>query len=197
MTTQILNWLSHQGALELGVFTTNLCYCYFSCPFILLKIIIAETCSRTSIVARLRSQSGLGQKWLLLRQESHAWFFLWEPPYPICLWNESSKVITRIHLKVKGMLVIFTTASWNVSFDSWDGVQSRTTPATSRARDVLALPQDQWFCNYSYGGLVWRGKGALGSIGLQIICQDIQNLFIRLKRSSLESVQGSGHHRQT
>ena len=27
-----------------------------------------------SIVARLRSQNGLGQKWILLCQESHAWF---------------------------------------------------------------------------------------------------------------------------
>ena len=36
-----------------------------------LKIII---CSRASIVFKLKSHNGLGQKWLLLCQESHAWF---------------------------------------------------------------------------------------------------------------------------
>ena len=33
-----------------------------------------ETCSRTSIVARLRSQKWLRPKWLFLCQESHSWF---------------------------------------------------------------------------------------------------------------------------
>ena len=50
-----------------------------------LRKLITETCSRVSIVARLTSQNGLGQKWLLLCQESHAASFPLETLYLICL----------------------------------------------------------------------------------------------------------------
>ena len=36
--------------------------------------LITETCSRASVLDRLRSPNGLGQKWLLLYQESHTCF---------------------------------------------------------------------------------------------------------------------------
>ena len=39
-----------------------------------LRSFVTKTCSKTSIRARFRSQTGLGQKWLLLCRESHAWF---------------------------------------------------------------------------------------------------------------------------
>ena len=53
--------------------------------FVPLRSLIAETCSRASIEARLRSLNGSGQKWLLLCHESHTWFSLWDSPKPICL----------------------------------------------------------------------------------------------------------------
>ena len=70
---------------ELGVFTSDILSLLlllllpddtglFLHSFVTLRQLITETCSRVSIVARLRSQNGLGQKWLLLCQESHAWF---------------------------------------------------------------------------------------------------------------------------
>lgn len=76
------------------------CYCYFSClishlslpSLVPLRSFITETCSRISTVAGSRSQNGLGQKWLLLCQESHAWFSLSGDFYPICSqphWNIS------------------------------------------------------------------------------------------------------------
>ena len=39
-----------------------------------LRSLITETRKRTNTVPRLRSQNGLGQKWFLLCQQSHAWF---------------------------------------------------------------------------------------------------------------------------
>lgn len=39
--------------------------------FVSLRLLI-ETCKRTKIVPRLRSQNGLGQKWFFLCQQSHA-----------------------------------------------------------------------------------------------------------------------------
>ena len=77
------------------------CYCYFSClvshlslpSLVPLRSFIIETCSRTSIVARSRSQNGLDQKMaFFLCQESHAWFSLSEDSYPLCSqphWNIS------------------------------------------------------------------------------------------------------------
>ena len=70
-----------------------LCYCYFSCLivsafFVLLRSLITKTCSRASIVARLRSQNGLGQKWLLC-QESHVWFSFSGDLYRFCLHKDT------------------------------------------------------------------------------------------------------------
>ena len=42
--------------------------------FVPLRSLNTQTCSRASTVARLRLQNGLGPKWLLFCQESHAWF---------------------------------------------------------------------------------------------------------------------------
>lgn len=42
--------------------------------FVSLRSLITETCKRTNTVPRLRSQNGLGRKWFLLCQQSHAWF---------------------------------------------------------------------------------------------------------------------------
>ena len=42
--------------------------------FVSLRSLITETHKRTNTVPRLRSQNGLGQKWFLLCQQSHAWF---------------------------------------------------------------------------------------------------------------------------
>ena len=42
--------------------------------FVPLRLLIIETCSRASIMVRLRSQNGLSWKWLLLCQENHACF---------------------------------------------------------------------------------------------------------------------------
>ena len=41
--------------------------------FLSLRLLITETCSRGSVVARLRSQNGLGQNGFSC-QESHSWF---------------------------------------------------------------------------------------------------------------------------
>jgi len=46
----------------------------FLYSFVPLRSLIIETCLRTRLVAKLRSQNGLRQKWLLFCQESHAWF---------------------------------------------------------------------------------------------------------------------------
>lgn len=60
----------------------------FSCvPVFLysLKITNYWTCSRAGMVARLRSQNGLSQKWLLLHQGSCTWFSLPSDPLPCLL----------------------------------------------------------------------------------------------------------------
>ena len=70
-----------------GIFTTNIVSLLwllllpdntrlFLHSFVPLRLFTTKICSRSSIVAKLRSQSGLGQWWLLLYQKSHAWFSL-------------------------------------------------------------------------------------------------------------------------
>ena len=61
------------------------CYCKFFCPTVVVcshKMLNLENCSKASLVARLRLENGLSQKWFLLCQESHAWF---SSSCPICL----------------------------------------------------------------------------------------------------------------
>ena len=53
--------------------------------FCSLKIIIIKSFSVLSIVTRLRLQNGIGQKWLLLCQESHASFCFSRDPLPYML----------------------------------------------------------------------------------------------------------------
>ena len=64
---------------ELGVFTIDLLSLLLLlhslitiCSFVPHKIITTETCSKATIVSRLRLQNGLGQN--NLSQESHSWF---------------------------------------------------------------------------------------------------------------------------
>ena len=64
---------------ELGVFTVYLLSLLLLlylpitvCSLVPHKIIITETCSKATIVTRLRLQNGLGQN--NLNQESHSWF---------------------------------------------------------------------------------------------------------------------------
>lgn len=61
--------------------------CLFTHSFVPLKSLTTETYSSAwaSIAARLRSQKGLGLKWLLLHQESHASFSSPETPALPCL----------------------------------------------------------------------------------------------------------------
>ena len=81
---------------ELGVFTTDILplvlllllpddSCLFLHSFVPLRSLITEICSKASIVARLRSPNGLGQKWLLFRQGSHDWFSFSRDPQPYLL----------------------------------------------------------------------------------------------------------------
>ena len=53
--------------------------------FVRLRSVITESCSRASTVARLRSQNGLSEKWLILCQESHEWFCFSGDPAPYLL----------------------------------------------------------------------------------------------------------------
>ena len=53
--------------------------------FVPLRSSVTENCSRASTAAKLRPQNGLGQKRLLLCQESHAWFSFSRDSYLICL----------------------------------------------------------------------------------------------------------------
>ena len=87
---ECVRWISTTET-DLGVFTTHTLslllllllsdsYHLFLHSFVPLRSLITENCSRASTVARLRSQNGLGQKWLLLCQESHSWVsFSWDP----------------------------------------------------------------------------------------------------------------------
>ena len=59
------------SALAGGFFST---VCLESPTFVPWGALITETCSRASVLARLRSQNSLGQKWFLLYQESHTCF---------------------------------------------------------------------------------------------------------------------------
>ena len=79
----LILWLSSRLIFtietELGVFTVDLLslllllYLLITvCSFVLHKIIIIETCSKATIVTRLRLQNGLGQN--NLSQEGHSWF---------------------------------------------------------------------------------------------------------------------------
>ena len=66
--------------------------------FVPLRSLITETCSRTSTVARLRSQNGFGPKWLLFCQDSRgAWFPSSRMPPTL-----SAYMATGPHLKLSG-----------------------------------------------------------------------------------------------
>ena len=74
--------LTLTSEIELGVFATDLLSLLLLSvlldsslllpSFVSLRLLITETCKRTKIVPRLRSHNGLGQKWFLLCQQSHA-----------------------------------------------------------------------------------------------------------------------------
>ena len=86
---------------ELGVLPTDILFllwllflpdnsCLFLHSSVALRLLIIETSSRMSIVAKLRSQNGSDQKWFLLCQENHAWFsfsrdFLTLPAFKVTL----------------------------------------------------------------------------------------------------------------
>ena len=80
---------------ELGVYATDLLFLLLLLllldsslllpSFVSLRSLITETRKRTNTVPRLRSQNGLGQKWFLLCQQSHAWFSFSGMLYPVCL----------------------------------------------------------------------------------------------------------------
>ena len=77
---------------------------------VILRSLITETCSRASTAARLRSQNGLGQKWLHLCRENHTWFSFSEDPYFICL-QLSFQI--RSHSGAEGLdFSIFRGGSW-------------------------------------------------------------------------------------
>ena len=58
----------------------------FLLPSLPLRSLITETCSsKVLCMARLRSQSGLSQKWLLMSREPWLVLFLQEPPTLICI----------------------------------------------------------------------------------------------------------------
>ena len=95
--------------IELGNFTTDLLSllllflllddnCIFLHSFVPWRSLITETCSRTSIITMLRPQNGLGQKWLFLCQESHAWFSFSTDPLPSLL-THTSFLFSEILLK--------------------------------------------------------------------------------------------------
>ena len=81
----------------LGVFTTDILSLLlllrlldnsrlFLHSFALLRSLITEICSRTSIVASLRSQNGLGQKWLIYVKKAMTGSFSGDPlPYLLIL----------------------------------------------------------------------------------------------------------------
>ena len=60
--------------------------------FLLLRSLITETCSRASIMARLRSQNGFSQ-------ESHAWFFFKDHP-------TLSAYTPKLHLRVVNISIV-------------------------------------------------------------------------------------------
>ena len=79
---QIALYTPWGGARVLFYCKTVVSWLCFLCSFIHsipLRPLITETHSRAVIVARLRSQNGLYQIWLLLCQENHAWLSLGIP----------------------------------------------------------------------------------------------------------------------
>ena len=88
---------------ELWVFTIYLLPLLFlfllpddSLFFCSLKMVIAETCSRASIVARLRSQSGLGLKWFLFCQIATSGSL---PPGPPTLSDYKDRMLWELFLR--------------------------------------------------------------------------------------------------
>lgn len=76
-------WLIY--CLRYGYFPQPGNSCLFPHSFAPLKSLTTKSCSsaQASMEARLRSQNGLSLQWLLLSQESHAWFsFLGTPALP-------------------------------------------------------------------------------------------------------------------
>ena len=103
---------------KLGVFTTGKLSlllllllpansCVFLHSFVPLRSLITETCSRASIVPRLRSQNGLGQKQLLLCQESRASFSFSRDPHP-------PPYLLTLGVRVAGCMVSSWTFFWLV-----------------------------------------------------------------------------------
>ena len=91
---QIAMYTPWGGARVLFYCRTVVSWLLFLCSFLHslpLRPLIIETHSRAVIVARLRSQNGLYQRWLLLCQENHAWFSLGIPSL-ICLESLSPSV---------------------------------------------------------------------------------------------------------
>ena len=73
--------------LQANLYHGNRTWCFYtdllSLLLLFLKSIITEIYSRVSIVVRLRSQNGLGQKWLLSKAMPDSSFL--GTSYPICL----------------------------------------------------------------------------------------------------------------
>lgn len=90
---------------EPGVFTADVLSLLFpqllpgnSCSFVPLRLLVSKTCPRMSIVSRLRSQSGSGQKWLLFCQEGSAQFSLtFSVHSPFCGDRDSLSISARFH----------------------------------------------------------------------------------------------------
>ena len=86
---------------ELGVFISDLLSLLlllllpgysrlFLHSFISLRSLITETCSRASVVARLRSQNDLGQKWLMSRKPCLILFLRGPPTLSACPTHPSA-----------------------------------------------------------------------------------------------------------
>lgn len=93
--TNRYHWLPFTQNCEALLLIHYLCRCYFSCQIAIICSFvplgfITETCSRASIVARLRSQNNFGQKWLKSKKQYQILFL--GTPLPNLLINSGLSV---------------------------------------------------------------------------------------------------------
>ena len=105
---QIVMYISWGGTIDRTLFYlwTVVSWLLFLCSCILLfpwRSLITETCSRASIVARLRSQNGLGQNGFSSVKKAMPCSLLLGTPYPICL----ESFLKNIYLFIYCLFIYF------------------------------------------------------------------------------------------
>ena len=107
-TVNCIHWRKTRAPFYLRTVVSSLLFHFFLNSVVPSRSLITATCSRTSTVARRRSQKGWGLKWLALCPESHARLVpFFRNPHPVFVqWNWD--INPDLTVKPNSSLVLFS-----------------------------------------------------------------------------------------